>query len=154
MNCGRADELERYYDGELSSVAHAEMEAHVAQCSVCREHLASLASMSALLRAAALTEAAPAVLERLQHRFGAVNERSVRRMAGWMTGAAAALLLAALAGLPDSPPRRMAEAPPAVWQTVAAMPPEVELDDPNTDLVLMAQWMADELSAPDNGDPQ
>lgn len=63
--------LEALFDGELDAVHAAEVEAHAAGCAGCRAALSDLASMRAMLRAAAVREAAP---ERLKARIAAAAE--------------------------------------------------------------------------------
>ena len=93
----------------------------------------------------AATWSNPSDLERLWWHVSAAQDRGVLRIAGWMTAAAAAVLIAVL--LVRNTGRTEAAARPAIWQTVAVMPAMDANEDANRDLVVMAQWMADDLSS-------
>jgi hypothetical protein len=76
----------------------------------------------------------------------------VIRIAGWLTGAAAAVLVATL--WTRSAARDEVVSRPAVWEIVAVTPPPESADDASIDLALTAQWMAEGLSLARNGDVQ
>jgi hypothetical protein len=77
------------------------------------------------------------------------RERGVLRVAGWLTAAAAALLMGGLVMLPRSQSDRtplVDGAPvPVSWETAPVMPPSDEHEGlPET--IQVAQWIADDLS--------
>jgi anti-sigma factor RsiW len=144
MSCGRLSQVHRYYDGELPAGQRADVEAHIRECAECRELLAGLGRLSCVIAQAGMRPLSGERLERLQHSWRTARERSVIRLAGWLT-AAAAVLIAVLLAEPGG--RRVELAgQPAFWETVAATPPTEGQEDSGSDMAVMAQWMTDELS--------
>ena len=159
MACEQLQNAERYHDSELSPAERTAFESHVATCAECRELLAALGALSHSLRAVAMTTQEPeSMQDRIfdaWHAARAVQERGVRRMAGWLTAAAAAVLLIGLVGWPsESRDRNGAEiastgtAAPETWEVAAVMPLDQSPEDSSgsPDLVQVAQWMATDLS--------
>jgi hypothetical protein len=66
------------------------------------------------------------------------------RIAGWLTAAAAALLIGALLTAPT--PAENVPMKAGLWEAMAVMPPAETPGEANSDLVQVAQWMADDLS--------
>jgi anti-sigma factor RsiW len=147
----------RYHDGELSSADRAAFESHLASCGECRELLGELASLSQTLRTASLPAAGPSLQERIFDAWEAaqaLRERGVRRMAGWLTAAAAAVLLLGLVGWPsESRGPSVVELTPTAsaaetWEVAAVMPPDQRAEESGSpDLAQVAQWMATDLGA-------
>jgi len=147
MSCDRTIQIHRYYDRQLSAAERAEAEAHVEVCFECRQLLDELRRLSILLSRADAAVMPDGMISRLQR---VREERAVLRIAGWMTATAAGILIGAVLTWPGS--RADNNTWPAVWES-AAVSGLVEVNDhPNADLLVMAQWMADELSATQNGD--
>ena len=146
MSCDRSAEVHAYYDGEMPRQQRATFEAHLADCADCRQVLAELRKVSELIAAAPLAEMSPMALARLQQSWFAAKDRGVMRIAGWLTAVAASILIAALLLWKrpgDEVPVRVASS----WQTAAVMPPaETQHDEASSDLVVVAQWMANDLS--------
>ena len=73
------------------------------------------------------------------------QDRSVRRFASWLTAAAAAVLVVVPLASPTQSPR-VEEQQAGVWaDTLALIPPTELRDTPNSDLVEVAQWMANDV---------
>jgi anti-sigma factor RsiW len=144
MACDRIDHVHRYHDGELAPADREVMEAHIRQCAECRRALAELRALSSLLVSAPLAEMPQGVAVRYDRCRRAARERGVLRMAGWLTAAAAVVLIGALltrfAGTAE------VAGLPGVWQTVMVTP-SADLHESDGSDVVVAEWMADDLSA-------
>jgi hypothetical protein len=84
----------------------------------------------------------------------AAQDRGVLRIAGWLTAAAASILVGALLLHPSYDRTENTSMASAAWQIQASMPPaSSELrgeGGAGSDVVVLAQWMNDELQpAPD-----
>jgi len=145
MTCSRTAQVHRYHDGELSSAQREVQEAHIRHCAECRELLADLRRLSSLISGASLAGIPPQTMGRLGECWPVARDRGVLRAASWLTAAAAAVLIGALLAKPAD--RADVGARPAIWGTIAVMPPVEGPDDSGSDLAVMAQWMVDELSA-------
>src|SRR5437763_9080046 len=106
MSCDKTTQVHAFYDDEMPLSQRGAFEAHLQTCGDCRQLLAMLRRTSALIAAAPLAELPPAVLARLTNTWDSVRERAsergVMRIAGWLTAAAAALLVGALLVWPHS----------------------------------------------------
>ncbi|MBP7933392.1 MAG: zf-HC2 domain-containing protein [Phycisphaerae bacterium] len=150
MSCHKAVHIHAYHDGEASSDEKLAVEAHLHECSECRNLLADLQGLSRMLRACFLEEPPPGLVNRLELASRSAQDRDVRRLAGWMTAAAAAVLAITLAGYPN----RQVEAASrtGTWELAAVMPPIQPSDDAATETVEVARWMVADLSAPASGE--
>ena len=144
MSCERAREIQLYYDGEVALEQRAAIESHLKECAACGALLAELQGLSQALRIAPMTPMPAGAVDRLQASWRKARDRGVLRIAEWLTGAAAAVLIAAL--WLHTPQRDQAASAP-LWQTVAVMPPVETAEDNAEDLTVLAQWMADDLSS-------
>ena len=147
MTCEKAAQVQLYYDGELDSARSALFEAHLEQCAECSRLLEELGSLSRMLMKAPLPEMRPQVAPRLQGAWYVGRDRGMMRIAGWLTATAAALLVGALLTAPAPQPSAPAKA--GMWEAMAVMPPAEPQGEANSDLVQVAQWMADDLSLGD-----
>src|SRR5580765_2312021 len=98
MRCDRNNLLDAYHDGALGAPERAAFEAHLAECGECRRALDDLERISRMLSGAALPEMPAELAGRLVASFTAAQrkqEQGVRRLAGWLTVAAAAALVLA-----------------------------------------------------------
>jgi hypothetical protein len=89
-------------------------------------------------------------LSRLRETRPVSDDRAVLRITGWCTAAAASILLAAVLSWPAD--RTDTAAPPDIWAdaSVAVM---IDLNDnPDSDLLVMAQWMANDLAPVESGE--
>jgi anti-sigma factor RsiW len=155
VTCEQSQFLSAYFDGEGSADRRAAVERHLAECESCRSILAEWRAVSARLSAAPLRAMPQGLAERLERDFDAANQdRGVLRIAGWLTSAAAAVLVASLALFP-SPRDSVADSgailestgrTAVAWQTAAVMPPGENRDDAVPETVQFAQWMASDLA--------
>jgi anti-sigma factor RsiW len=145
MTCPREGQVHAYHDGELPAEQRAELEQHLHECGDCAALLAELRSLSAALRAAPFSSMNPQAQRRLEQSWWRQRDRGVLRLAEWLTAAAAAVIVISLANFPHSP-TRMAPEGAMAWQTEALIPPAQTRDDPTSDVVAAAEWMANDLS--------
>jgi anti-sigma factor RsiW len=144
MTCDRAAEVHAYHDGELDGALVRSFETHLSGCAACREELESLRRLSRLFNNATFPPMSEAAMARLEGAWADVSERALLRITSWMTGMAAALLVGALlvwSGARNDAANRSVAADPVVLATAAEPPGEV-----NSDVIQVAQWMADDLS--------
>ena len=147
MPCDKAAQIHAYHDGELSPEQRSAVEAHLNECPACGELLADLRRVSAVIASAPMENISPIAMARLQRSFHVARDRGVLRVASWLTATAAAVLLGMLFVWSESTSNvTTVVSSGASWQTVAVMPPADGLDEPIPDLVLAAQWMANDLS--------
>jgi len=144
MTCDKAGQVHAYHDGELDEPRARALESHLSACAECRDLLEALRGVSRLFNSATLPQMSDAAMNRLQGAWPEVSERALLRITSWMTGVAAALLVGALlvwSGVRDEASNRPVAADPVVLATAAEPPGE-----PNSELIQVAQWMADDLS--------
>jgi len=108
--------------------------------------LADLGQLSSAIARAAMERPSAEVVRRMQSSWKAARDRGVIRLAGWLTAAAAAVLMAVLLVKPGTQGTESA-GQSAVWETAAITPPAETEEDSGSDLLAMAQWMVDDLSA-------
>ena len=152
MPCEWAAQIQAYYDARLTAQGRGEVEEHLRACDECAKLLADLRGLSRLIAAAPRAQLSDDALLRLRHGLKVASDRSVLRITGWLSAAAAMILVGALVTHPASRTDNTAVAtvpPSASWQIQAVTPP-MELADSSTggDIV-PAQWMTEELSSPD-----
>jgi anti-sigma factor RsiW len=144
MTCEKAAQIHAYHDGELPPAEREAVEAHLRGCAACGELLEDLRRVSELVAGAPMAGISPIAIARLEKSFYAARDRGVLRVASWLTAAAAAVLLA-VSFWPKSAETNVTASASTTWQTVAVMPPADESDD-LPELVVAAQWMANDLS--------
>ncbi len=145
MSCPREGQVHRYHDGELPADERESLEAHLQKCPECGRLHAELRQLSGLVSRAMLAEMPAALVQRVQASWPAARDRGVLRLASWMTATAAAVLIGAV--LVRHVSWTDAALHPAIWETVAVTPPVDVPEGVNPDLVVIAQWMADDLSS-------
>jgi anti-sigma factor RsiW len=145
MPCCTEDQLQRYYDNELSEPQRAAVESHLSGCPSCTQTLAQLHQLSSLITSAPAARLSTDALDRIANSDRSHRERPVLRIAEWLTAAAAAVLVGGLLAWPSS--RSDVATVEPFWQTMAVTPPAEAHEDANRDLLVAAQWMADDLSA-------
>jgi anti-sigma factor RsiW len=144
--------LQAYHDGELPPSERAEVESHLNACDHCRTALAELRELSSAFAEVSLPELPGPVMSRLHGvwpKSRAASDRAVRRITGWMTAVAAAVLAFGL--IHTRALQRTTEARVDPWELDAAAvtPTDSARDDASGagELVQVAQWMAQDLSA-------
>jgi len=147
MTCEKAAQVQAYYDNELDSARSEMLEAHLEQCAQCSQLLDELGSLSRMLMKAPRPEMRPQAAPRLQGAWYVARDRGMMRIAGWLTATAAALLVGAL--VTASIPQPTAPTKTGLWEAMAVMPPTEPQGEANSDLVQVAQWMADDLALGD-----
>ena len=147
MTCEKAGQVQAYYDNELDSARSKMFEAHLDQCAQCSQLLDELGSLSRMLTKAPRSEMRLQAASRFQGAWRAAHDRGMMRIAGWLTATAAALLVGALVTTPT--PQPSVPVKTGLWEAMAVMPPAEPQGEANSDLVQVAQWMADDLSLGD-----
>lgn len=151
MTCHHAPQVHAYHDGQLPLAQRSAVEGHIAGCEPCSALLNDLREISLRVRAAPLPDGAAIPFERLYDSWRLTRQHGVLRITHWLTAAAAAVLAAALIGLPDSgsnDTNPITTASTSSWEAVALMAPVVEDNQsPGEELIEVAQWMADDLAA-------
>jgi anti-sigma factor RsiW len=148
MNCNKAAQIHAYLDDEMNSLQRRELESHLRQCAECQQLLHDIRGLSALIvgssRPFTMRDSA------FSHYYGAwqsVRDRGVMRIAGWLTAVAAVLLVGALLlGPVRTSPSVAVKPKPGIWEVMVVAPPVETHGEANSDLVQVAQWMADDLS--------
>jgi anti-sigma factor RsiW len=156
MTCEKIAEVHAYHDGELDSGRRVALEAHLAVCAECRELLSELEGLSAFLARAPLPVMPERAVSRFHGSWYEARDRGMVRVASWMTAVAAMLLVGALLAQPTAPATGQTKTGPVKagpWETFAIAPPaEVHGESGATsELVQVAQWMADDLSVGEGG---
>jgi anti-sigma factor RsiW len=144
MDCERSRQLSAYHDGELPVAERAALEAHVAECAVCRGELAQLGALSRLLAQAGQTPVPSGLEARLHERIDHAGELVVVRLAERLMAVAAAVLVACGLYLWQAD-RTEAAAPIESWERTLIsqrLPaaPEPAADDP------VIRWVVADLS--------
>ena len=145
MTCDKVSQVHSYHDRELPREAALLFEAHLAACDECRGLLAELRGLSGLVGGAALPAMRPMAVARHYGAWTDARDRGLVRVTGWLTAAAAVVLVGSLV-LSRGEPERTAARPAAMWETFAVVPPADTQAESNAELVQVAQFMADDLS--------
>jgi len=151
MTCEQTAQIHRYHDGDLSPAEQASVRAHLTACADCPELLTDLQNISQMFATVDLPEMSNRAINRMQGAWwkaatAKAEDRSIRKLASWMTAAAAAVLVFVPLASPTQRPQ--VEEQPGIWaDTLALIPPAEGIDTPSADLVQVAQWMANDVSA-------
>jgi anti-sigma factor RsiW len=146
MSCDYTDQVHQYHDGELPAGERDALEAHLKSCADCQTMLGELRAMSRMLAAATMAQIDEAAMQRIRNARYVLPDTGVLKIAGWLTAAAAAVLLAAL---PVWRQDQFHVQPPSANATVID---PIEMTAPSdsevgrNDVVALAQWMSDDLS--------
>src|SRR4051812_28402962 len=100
MACEQAAQIQAYYDGRLTAQSRREVEDHLRTCDECAKLLADLRGLSRLIAAAPRAQLSDDALLRLRHGLKTASDRGVLRITGWLTSAAAVILVGALLAKP------------------------------------------------------
>lgn len=145
MTCDKAAQIHAYYDRELAPDAARRLEAHLAECAQCAALLSELQGLTALISRTDLPEMRPMAVGRFYDAWTEARDRGLLRITSWLTGLAAAVLIGALWLWPQAENKTTALRP-GMWETTAVVPPAETQAESNSELVQVAQWMADDLS--------
>lgn len=150
MSCDKAAQIHIYADGEMNPSQREQIEAHLEHCAVCRGLLEEIWGLSVLIVAARRPAMKPGSMSKYYDAWRQVRDRAVMRIAGWLTAVAAVLLVGALLLGPvrssGSSGAVAAKPKPGIWEVMVVAPPVETHGEANSDLVQVAQWMADDLS--------
>lgn len=159
MQCN-LEQLHRYHDGELDATASREVEAHLSECRLCQEAMGELRGLSSIVAMTLMPAVDAARLDAIaQSAWASSTERGVRRLAGWITAAAAAVMLFAMVDFPARPAGEGGSVvqstsmtavsfASADWEQAAVTPVGVASlngEEGNRDLMQFAQWMVTDL---------
>lgn len=150
MNCTETHQAQRYHDDELSPIDRHAFEAHLDGCVECRERLDDLRAISRLVHDSPRQPLPDTTLARLRDRMPWSEDRAVLRLAGWFTATAAAILIAAVVSWPSQPIGDASQ--PLIWEAAAATDAADLNDSADTELLAVAQWMADDLAESRSGE--
>ena len=145
--CDQTAQVHLYHDGELPAGQREALEAHLRSCEECKALLSELRSLSRLFAAAPVAQIAPDAMQRLREARYVLPDTGVLKIAGWLTAAAAAVLLAALPMLHRDDRNTDQQAVGNADVLDVAVTPPTDADNSRNDLVALAQWMSDDLSA-------
>jgi len=95
MNCPNDQVLSAFCDGELPPVEMAQVRTHLQGCAVCSDVVRAIESASTMLRTAEWSNVSQEMLDRWSTAKTAVQDRSLRRFVGSLTGIAASVLIVA-----------------------------------------------------------
>lgn len=138
MSCDCTKDVQAYHDGELPVEQAEALERHLATCAACRQELADLRRMSQMLRDAPLAQPSAMTMQRLAGALRGTQEQSIRRLAGWLTATAAAIVVVATATRPEAQP-------PAVPASGVELLALDTASEPLPETLLAARWMALDL---------
>src|SRR6186997_1176895 len=98
MTCEQTAQIHRYHDGDLSPAEQAFVQEHLTTCGECRELLGDLQDISRMFATVDLPEVTNRAINRMQGAWwkaatAKAEDRSIRKLASWMTAAAAAVLV-------------------------------------------------------------
>jgi hypothetical protein len=129
MTCSWNSQSNVYHDGELPIEQREVLERHLASCPECSAQLAELRGLSELFAAEPVIKLSQIGVHRLHTRLQAVTDRGIVRLAGVLSGIAAAIVLVGsfwLARVHESP----VAAPP--WVNIPMNVDEVAMNDSAT----------------------
>jgi anti-sigma factor RsiW len=149
MNCDKITQMHRLHDGEISPAGRPALEAHAASCSECRRLLADLRGITRLISEAPSNPMPHGMIDRVATCVPRSEDRAIMRIASGLTAAAAAILLAVVLTWPADGTDGSGQ--PAIWQSLAVTP-SVENYGSDTEMLVLAQWMADDLASTHNGE--
>lgn len=141
MNCPSDQFLHRFYDAELPPEDLLVVQAHLAECPVCADKVRQFEVIGNMIRQAYPGELTTQTSIRWCHALMDFQERSIRKLAGWMTAAATVVLAVSLYTATQTQAQ-------SVWSDVsdweaAAVGIDVESASPD---IATAQWIVTDLS--------
>lgn len=144
MNCEHSRQLSAYYDGELPPEECRSLEAHLAECAVCRTELAHLRTLSRLVAAAGESDIPEGLALRVHERIDSAGDMVVVRLAERLMAVAAAILLASGVWLWQAQGTE-ASVPDEAWVSTIVSPalPTPQEQAPVDPVI---KWVVDDLS--------
>jgi anti-sigma factor RsiW len=148
MNCQFTNEIHAYHDEALSAESLAKVESHLKSCADCAALLKDLRRVSRMIDEAPLVAMPSDAMARLQRQMrGAAVSRSLYRMTGWLTAAAAAVLIGvSVTGSMPSPTATGSQvANTADWESYALAPRDVRASgaEAGSEIAQSVQLMVD-----------
>lgn len=148
MTCEKSQQVHAYHDEQLPVEQKVALEAHLAACAECRELLEDLKRLTLMFATVPLSDVSPRAINRMYGSFWAnkeLRDRGVRRLAGWMTAAAAAILVLVPAFSTESASDRDNSTWVDSMAFIAPAGPQGQ-GESSSDFVQVAQWIANDLS--------
>lgn len=146
MMCPTDQSLQRFHDDELSPHERTDVAGHLQSCDACAAKVQELGLLRDMIRSSPLPTIAVAALDRWHRNAMGMQERSVRRLAGWMTAAASIALVVSLYAATASQAQATA---PSVSEWEAAVI-GIDVETISNDLTT-AEWIATDLSRTPSG---
>ena len=142
-DCGQADRLSAYYDGEVSEAERASLEEHIRGCPLCAVEMARLQRLSRLIGSIGRMEMSSQALERLHQSLDLQPKITILHIAEVFAAVAASILIVSGVWLWMISTANEAAGQIPVWETVAVAP-----QDPSGAAAQeqLAQWIIQDLS--------
>jgi anti-sigma factor RsiW len=141
--------LSAFHDGELDAAGHAAVSQHLKSCGKCQAELDSIRALSGLFSGSVLPQAPAGLAQGIKDRVREdQSERETLRMARWLSGLAAGLLIVAGVGLFLRTEPASAQPQPLAWDPATSL----IVADPSTigqagaEERQFAQWVVADLS--------
>jgi len=142
-DCGQADRLSAYYDGEVPEPERAALEAHVRGCPLCAAEMACLQRLSRLIGSTGRMEMSSQALERLHQSLDLQPKIVLLHLAEVFAAVAASILIVSGVWLWRISTAHEAAGQIPVWESVAVAP-----QDPSGAAAQdqLARWIIQDLS--------
>jgi len=141
-DCGQADRLSAYYDGEIPEPERAALEAHIRGCPLCAGEMARLQRLSRLICSTGRMEMSSQALERLHQSLDLQPKIAILHMAEVFAAVAALILVASVIWLYTLSATREASAQVPEWEAAA-----LAVRNPSASgQEQLAQWIVEDLS--------
>jgi len=153
MECPLSILAHRVHDGEASPDEAARFAAHVATCDACRREAELVRWAGDAVRVARRPGPTLGMVERWANGTALAEDRRARRLAGWLTAAAAAVLVGLAAvqlARPAADGSAAAVAASVEWDAASTLALASAADEQVPETLLAARWMAADLGAADD----
>lgn len=152
MSCEQHNLIQAYYDGQVAQDEALIAQLHLSRCAECRELYGSLKQVSAVVRDTPMRRPSEMTMARLNGSIALRQDRTVRRFTGWLTSAAAALVVGVMLLSPSG------QTQPAAYGQASddavvnlAMFHRSTSDEP--EVMLAARWITVDLSSSGEAQP-
>lgn len=142
-SCDYEQDIGPYLDGQLPPEASRVIRDHLEHCDSCQLEARRLETISRLVRSATVPTIPTGLLDDLHQRARRAGAQGVFRMAEWLTGAAAAIIIACALVLGLTGTGDDAVALPSDWELTALGDP---VDPTSTEPQQIARWLVEDLS--------